>query len=116
MYEILARLIEERGLTLADVAKSTGIRASVLYDWKHGRYTPKADKRQKIADFLGVSLKYLDTGEDPRYEGYDPAVLKIAQAMKDNGILASAMTGLSAKDMQRVADFALALKSTYREE
>ena len=115
MYEIFEKLLSAKGLKPYDVAKATGIRTGVLSDWKAGRYTPKADKRQKIADYLGVSLEYLDTGKDPHYEGYDPAVLEIAQAMKENGILASAMTGLKAEDMQRVADFALALKSTYRE-
>lgn len=115
MFEVVEKLAAEKGLTFYQIAKATGLRPTLFYEWKAGRYTPKADKRQKIADFLGVSLEYLDTGEDPRYEGYDPEVLKIAQEMKENGILASAMTGLSAEDMQRVADFALALKSTYRE-
>lgn len=115
MFEIVEKLAQERGLTLYEVAKAAGLRPSLFYDWKAGRYTPKADKRQKIAEVLGVTLTYLDTGDDPSLEKYDPEILRIAQAMKDNGILASAMTGLSAADMQRVADFALALKTTYRE-
>lgn len=115
MFDVVKRLVDEKGISLNELAKATGISSATLYEWKAGKYMPKHETREKIADYFGVSVTYLDTGEDPRYEGYDPAVLKIAQAMKDNGILASAMSGLSAEDMKRVADFAFALKSTYRE-
>jgi len=116
MFEIVEKLAKERGLTLNKLAKETGVSTATIYEWKSGRYTPKSEIRRKIADYFGVSLEYLDTGSDPQYQGYDPAVLEIAQEMKDNGILASAFVGLSKEDMRRVADFALALKSTYRED
>ena len=115
MLTIIEDLAKRQNLSLRELALKAGISPSTLYEWKAGRYIPKAETRKKLADVLGVTLTYLDTGEDPHYEGYDPEVLKIAQAMKENGILASAMSGLKAEDMQRVADFALALKSTYRE-
>ena len=33
-------------------------------NWKQGKYTPKQDKLQKIADYFGVSLEYLMTGKE----------------------------------------------------
>lgn len=33
-------------------------------DWKAGRYTPKQEKMQKIADFLGVTVDYIMTGNE----------------------------------------------------
>ena len=64
MYEIFERLLQETGAKASDVCKATGIRSGVLSDWKKGRYTPKVDKRRKIAEFFKVSLEYLDTGDE----------------------------------------------------
>lgn len=57
MYEIYAKLRDERGLTDYQVAKQTGIAGQTLYSWKNGAYEPKADKLLKIADLLGVDIK-----------------------------------------------------------
>ena len=59
MYEIFEKLCEAKGLTPYKVSKATGIPTATLSNWKAGRYTPKQDKLQKIADFLSVSLELL---------------------------------------------------------
>lgn len=59
MYEIFEELLKERGVRVADVTRATGISSSTFTDWKKGRYVPKTDKLQKIADYFGVSLDYL---------------------------------------------------------
>lgn len=64
MYQIFIRLLELKGCRVADVAKDTGIGRSTFTDWKKGRSIPKADKLQRIADYFGVSLDYLMTGEE----------------------------------------------------
>ena len=63
-YEIFRRLLDERHLTPYKVHKATGISTATLSDWKNGKSTPKIDKMQKIAEFLGVTVDYLMTGED----------------------------------------------------
>lgn len=65
MYEIFEQLLQLHHVTAYQVAKATGIAQSTLSDWKKGRSIPKTDKIQKIADFFGVSLQYLMTGENP---------------------------------------------------
>nr|DAH87531.1 MAG TPA: Repressor protein CI [Caudoviricetes sp.] len=64
MYEIFAKLLEERGVTAYKVSKATGIAGSTFSDWKSGRSTPKQDKLQKIADYFGVSVDFLITGKE----------------------------------------------------
>lgn len=64
MYSVFAALMKERGSNINEVARATGISTTSLYDWKAGRYTPKAEKRKKIAEYFGVSLDYLDTGDE----------------------------------------------------
>jgi transcriptional regulator with XRE-family HTH domain len=63
MYEIFAKLLEEHNVTPYKVSKATGIAGSTFTDWKNGRSSPKQDKLQKIADFFGVPMSYLLTGE-----------------------------------------------------
>ncbi len=64
MYEVFQRLLDEKGITAYKVAKETGISTATLSSWKKGRYTPKKEKLQKIADYFGVRLEYL-TGASP---------------------------------------------------
>lgn len=65
MYEIYCKIRDEQGLKDADVVRETGITKSTFSDWKSGRSKPKHDKLQKIADYFGVTLEYLTTGQEP---------------------------------------------------
>lgn len=63
MYEYFQNLLDKYGVTAYKVAKETGVTTATLTNWKHGKYTPKPDKLQKIADYFGVPLSYLLTGK-----------------------------------------------------
>ena len=65
MYEIFEQLLKMNGITEYRVAKETGVTTATLTSWKQGKYTPKPEKMQKIADYFGVSLEYLMTGKEP---------------------------------------------------
>lgn len=58
MYERFAKLLEERNITAAAVAKETGISNATLSDWKRGVSNPKVDKLIKLAEFFGVPIDY----------------------------------------------------------
>lgn len=64
MYDIFEKLCQEKHVTPYRVCKETGITTATISNWKAGRYTPKQDKLQKIAEFLGVTIEYLMTGKD----------------------------------------------------
>ena len=64
MYEVFIRLAQKHNTTAYKVSKATGISQQLFSDWKYGRSTPKQDKLKKIADFFGVSVDYLMTGEE----------------------------------------------------
>lgn len=55
-YEIFEELCKQKGVTPYRVAKETGVTTATLSSWKNGKYTPKTDKLQKIADYFGVSV------------------------------------------------------------
>ena len=63
MYEIFEKLLSEYGVTAYRVSKETGVTTATLTSWKQGKYTPKPEKLQKIADYFGVSIEYLMTGK-----------------------------------------------------
>ncbi len=63
-YKVFELLLKEHDTTPYKVAKDTGIATATLSDWKNGKYTPKQDKMQKIADYFGVTIDYLMTGKD----------------------------------------------------
>lgn len=63
MYDIYARLRDERGMTDYSVAKETGVSTSTLSSWKTGRYTPKIDKLMLIAKLFNVTVT--DLLEEP---------------------------------------------------
>lgn len=88
MYDIFAKLIEERGITPYRVHKETGVAQSTLSDWKNGKGTPSVDKLKKIADFLGVSVDYLLTGKEKSDQtaGLSNVYFSIAKDAQDNNI------------------------------
>ena len=92
MYEIFEQLLKEHGVTAYRVSKETGVTTATLTSWKQGKYTPKPEKLQKIADYFGVSLCYLMTGKN---ESPDSESLKITP--KDERDIAKDLENIMAK-------------------
>lgn len=65
MYEIFEQLLQKHNLTAYKVAKEAGVTQTALSNWKAGRSTPTTKTLQKIADYFGVTIDYLMTGQDP---------------------------------------------------
>ena len=57
MYKVFERLLEQKNVSTADVAKATGIPKSTLSSWKAGNSTPKADKLYAIAKYFDVPME-----------------------------------------------------------
>lgn len=89
MYEKFEELLKKNNVTAYRVAKETGVTTATLTSWKQGKYTPKREKLQKIADYFGVSVEYF-TGEEPIEEtsnkGYyiDEETARTAQEIYNN--------------------------------
>lgn len=66
-YEIVEKLMKEKGVRASDVAKATGIPSSVFTDWKKGRYVPKADKLYALAQYFKVPMEVF-FNDDSYYE------------------------------------------------
>lgn len=84
MWEVFVRLCEARGIRPSRVADDLGFSVGTISAWKAGKYTPKQDKLKAIADYFGVSLDYLLTGEEKVTYYDDPETEELAQRMRDN--------------------------------
>ena len=63
MYEKFEALLKKYGVTAYRVSKETGVTTATLTSWKQGKYTPKREKLQKIADYFGVTVE--EKNDDP---------------------------------------------------
>lgn len=121
MYDIFEQLLKEHGVTAYRVAKETGVTTATLTSWKQGKYTPKPEKLQKIADYFNVSLEYLMTGEEK--EGGEKYYLndetaEVAQEIFENKELRAlfdVQRDMSPEDLKALHSMALALKRKERE-
>ena len=75
MYERFEILLHEKGIKVSDVCKATGILSATFSSWKTGKYTPKQDKMELIANYFGVSVAWLMGISDKR-DG-SPSTVKI---------------------------------------
>ena len=83
-YENYVNAKKKRKLKDADITRATGITSSTLSEWKKGKYTPKADKLQAIADALDVSVEFLITGKDWNPEKLDPDLAAAAAVLSND--------------------------------
>lgn len=118
-YENYSKIRDLKGYTDYKVAKETGIGTATMSNWKNGKYTPKADKIQIIADFLGVSSEYLLTGHESGTEQYyhDEETAKAAQEIFENKELRAlfdVQRDMEADDLRALHSMALALKRKER--
>ena len=117
MYSIFEQLLQQNGTSAYKVCKETGISQATLTSWKMGRYTPKQDKLQKIADYFGVSLDYL-MGNDTTITEEDIKLNAIRQEIRDNPemrALFELTRNASAEELKQYADVIKALRGTYRD-
>lgn len=109
MYEIFAKLLQQKNLKAADVCKGTGLPSSLFSEWKRGKSTPKADKMKKIADFFGVSVEYIMTGEEsPIYYTNEETAAVAQKLFEDDKVLFDVYRS---SDKERLVEYAKRLKA-----
>ena len=80
MYKKFEELLKANGCTAYKVSKATSIPGSTFTEWKKGKYQPKSDKLQKIADYFNVPLGYF-YGEEESSEASCREVIQYLKGM-----------------------------------
>jgi len=62
--ERFSELLEQSGLTQAEVAAKTGLSRTAFIHYKSGRSLPGGMELYKLAKFFGCTMEWLITGED----------------------------------------------------
>lgn len=123
-YEAFERLCKEHGVTPYRVAKETGVTTATLSSWKTGKYTPKSEKLQKLADYFGVNVDVFSDRDvqtlvqaDTYY--YNKETLEMAQELfknKELRLLFDATKDIDSTDLYLVYDLVKRMKRTSKNE
>ena len=62
--KVLLKLCKDKNLTLAALAKESGVKQPTLHGWTTGRSVQNMDDLKKVCDVLEVSLHYILYGEE----------------------------------------------------
>ncbi|MFT9056769.1 MAG: helix-turn-helix transcriptional regulator [Ethanoligenens sp.] len=66
--DILQTLLKEHETTAYKLSQSLNVSQSIISHWKNGTKMPSAQNLQRLADYFGVSVDYLLTGEERESE------------------------------------------------
>ena len=116
LYELIKTLCKQNSITVSELERECGFaRGSIS---KIDRHKPSAEKLQKIADCLNVSVNTLvgvpNSGQPSEYY-INEETARIAQDIYENPymrILFDAASGSSKSDLQMAADLLTRLKRT----
>lgn len=120
MYEVFEQLLQSYGISAYKFCKETGISQSTISTWKSKRNLISGELAKKIADYFGISVDYLMTGEEK--EGGEKYYLneetaQVAQEIFENKELRAlfdATRDADPEDLRALHNMALALKRKER--
>ena len=64
---VLKDIMKSKGITLANIAKETGVPKTTISEWLNNRH-PNVVQAAAVANYLGVSLHTLLFGEEDKQE------------------------------------------------
>ena len=116
-YDRIKMLCKQKGVTVTGTEKELGFARGSLCKVETNK--PSMEKVQKLADYFGVSVGYLTTGEDNEDKGYyiNPETAELAQTLfenKDLRVLFDAAKDATPEDLQTTYNMVMALKKKER--
>lgn len=107
-YENFEMLCKRDNVKPSDVSKATGISTATFTSWKQGKYTPKQDKLQLIADFFNVSVDYIMTGKENQFTvemaDMDADLIMLEKRIKEYAIKLSKLSEEDREDIMKMID------------
>ena len=114
LYETLKELCKNKGIALTALEQELGFGRGSLGKTKSGTM-PSAERLKKIADYFGVSVEYLTTGEQPKQYYLNDETTEIAQAIYDDPNLRAlfhAARGTKPEEMKLAEDMLKRFRET----
>lgn len=116
-YERLESLRKSRKISQATLEKELGFSNGSVSKWKNS--TPTPDRMKKLAEYFGVSVEWLITGENPDRYYLNDETAKVAQEIFENKelrVLFDAARDAKPEDLKTTYDMLMALKRKERGE
>lgn len=85
ILERINMLLEERGLRASDMCKELGIESKLYYTWNYRKTEPAAKYIPGLADYFGVTDRYIITGDSGRMTMDEKLLLTQYMALNDFG-------------------------------
>ena len=117
-YDRIKTLCKQKGVTVTGTEKELGFARGSLCKVETNK--PSMEKVQKLAEYFGVSVEFLTTGEEKDEKGYyiNPETAELAQALfenKDLRVLFDAAKDATPEDLQTTYNMLMALKKKERD-
>lgn len=99
-FDVYKALCAEKDMSPNGVAKEIGIASPSVTQWKHGS-TPRPAVLQRIAEYFGVSVSYLLTGEEQKEsppQGGEPPTIEDWE---------KALEGKSKEELKEIMDIVM---------
>jgi transcriptional regulator with XRE-family HTH domain len=107
IVERMDSLLAKKGLTRNDLCKALVLGSGLVSNWKTRGTIPAADIAIKIADFLGVSVRFLVTGEnDSLLTNSQKELLELWDSLTENQreLFSVQMRAVAEKKSERAAE------------
>lgn len=119
LYERIEQLRKNRKISQGNLEKELGFSNGSISKWRNSN--PTTERLQKIADYFGVSVDYLMTGEEKEGDKYylNEETAEMAQAIFENPdlrVLFDAAKDATSEDLKTTYDMLMALKRKERGE
>lgn len=117
LYERIETLRKSKNISQGKLEKELGFSNGSISKWKNS--TPTTERLQKLADYFGVTVEYLLTGEEKEPAGYylNDETAQVAQEIFENKELRAlfdATRDADPEDLRALHNMALALKRKER--
>ena len=116
-YEKVKELCEKKGVTITQCERECGFSKGSLSKIEKSR--PNGKRLQTLADYFGVSMEFLMTGENQDGYYYDRETAELAQEIYQNNelhMLFDEVRGASSEELRNFHQMVLLMKKKERNE
>ena len=113
MWDIFEQLLQEKGITAYQVCRDLNIAQSTISNWKNRKSFIGSELAIRIAQYLGVSVDYLLTGnERTKYYANDESTVNAQRIVSKYRTLLDSAEGNSPENIKLAEDMLKRLKGT----
>lgn len=114
----IENILDEKGISRKTLFEEARISKAALSFWRNGKAEPNDSSLQRIADALGVPLRYIKYG-DGEYQIDTPETARAAEIVRPNDTdaamrLFSEIYGMTNDEIAKMIEFAQFIKSKRR--